>query len=264
MAQATSISIKQGTPNWADCATANLEAAETFYSAVFGWSSDRITNEHGSIYSLQRLDGKLVAGLFELDEEMQHRGVEPHWGTYIQVDDVRAILKRVRREGGVVLDGPVDEPGVGTIAVIRDPVDAVVRFWHPAPEHGAEVFNTAGAMTWNELNTKEPERAAAFYESVLGVTVDVMEDPSPYRTLNVDGRAVAGILETTPEMGDFPSSWDVYFASDDVDATVESVRSAGGTVLREPFDIPAMARMAVLQDPQGAVFEVIRMTSEAS
>ena len=250
---------KNGTPNWADCATTDLGAAEDFYASIFGWTADRVTASDGDVYSVQRLDGKLVAGIYELDERMREMAVPPHWGTYIEVDDLDAALEMTRAEGGTVLDGPLDEPDVGRIAIVRDPVGAHVRLWHSAPGHGAEVFNVPGAMTWNEVNTKEPEKAATFYRKVLGVEIEAITDPSPYTLLEIDGKPVAGILTTTPEMGDCPPSWDVYFASDDVDATVRQAVAAGGKALRDPFDIPGMARMAVLQDSQGAVFEVIRM-----
>jgi predicted enzyme related to lactoylglutathione lyase len=75
---------------------------------------------------------------------------------------------------------------------------------------------------------------------------------------------VAGIFKTTSETADLPSSWDVYFASRDVDAAMDNVMSAGGKVLRDPFHAPGAGRMAVVQDPQGAVFEVIRMASSWS
>jgi predicted enzyme related to lactoylglutathione lyase len=251
---------RQGTPNWADCATTNLDDAERFYADIFGWASERMPGSNGSIYSLQRLDGAMVAGIYELTREMIDMGVPPHWGTYVEVDDVAETSLRTEEEGGKLIDGPFDEPDVGTIAIIQDPVGAFLRVWHSAPGQGGQVFNVPGAMTWNELNTKEPERAARFYEAVLGVTVETMSVPTPYTTLNVGGRPVAGILRMTPEMGDFPPSWDVYFATDDVDATAERVSAAGGAVLKEPFDIAAeTGRMAVLQDPQGAVFEVIKM-----
>ncbi len=249
---------KQGTPNWVDCATTDLDASEAFYAAVFGWTAERATGSDGRAYSIQRLDGKLIGGIYELDERMRSMNVPPHWGTYVEVDDLDATLKRVTEEGGSVLGEPIDEPDVGKIAIIQDTVGAYLRLWHSEPGHCGEVFNIPGALTWNELNTKEPEKAAAFYSKVLGVEIEMMEGPTPYTLLKVDGRPVAGILKTTPEMGDFPPSWDVYFASDDVDATVKSVVAAGGNALREPFDIPGYARMAVLQDPQGAVFEVIK------
>lgn len=250
---------KQGTPNWADCATTDLGASEEFYATVFGWTADRVTASDGSTYSLQRLDDQMVGGIYELNEQMRNMGVPPHWGTYVEVDDVDATLELVKSEGGTVFEGRLEEPGVGKIAIIQDPVGAYLRLWHSAPQHGGEAFNIPGAMIWNELNTKEPEKAARFYGKVLGVEVETMNDPMPYRVLKVDGRPVAGILKTTPDMGDFPSSWDVYFACSDVDATVEKAIAAGGKALREPFDIPDVGRMAVLQDPQGAVFEVIKM-----
>ena len=250
---------KQGTPNWADCATTDLDASEKFYAAVFGWIADRATASDGEPYSIQRLEGSMVAGIYELNQEMRDMNVPPHWGTYIEVDDLDATLERVMAEGGAALYGPFEEPDVGKIAIVQDSVGAHLRFWHSRPEHGAEVFNTPGAMTWNELMTKEPAKAAEFYRKVLGVEVETMGEPMPYTVLNVDGRPVAGILTMTPEMGDVPPSWNVYFASSDVDKTVKDVITAGGTTLREPFDIPGVGRMAVLQDPQGAVFEVIAM-----
>ncbi len=251
---------KQGTPNWADCATTDLAASEEFYAAVFGWTADRVTASDGETYSIQRLEGRMVAGIYELNQAMRSMNVPPHWGTYIEVDDVDATLERVTEEGGTVLDGPFEEPDVGKIAIIQDTVGAYLRLWHSEPQHGCEVFNIPGAMTWNELNTKEPAKAAAFYEKVLGVEVETMNGTMPYTVLKVDGRSVAGILTTTPEMGDFPPMWDVYFASSDVDTTVKHAIAAGGKALREPFDIPGVdARMAVLQDPHGAVFEVIKM-----
>lgn len=253
-------SKKQGTPNWADCATTDLDRAESFYATVFGWSSERITALDGAIYALQRLDGKMVAGIYELSQELRGMNVPSHWATYFEVDDVVETLKRVAQENGTVVEGPFEEPEVGTIAIAQDCVGAFLRLWHSAPHHGGEIFNVPGAMIWNELNTREPEKAAAFYEKVLGFDIEALGGATPYTLLKVDGRAVAGILKQTPDMGNFPPSWDVYFASDDVDATTAAAIAAGGKAVREPFDIPqAGARMAVLQDPLGAVFEVIRM-----
>lgn len=250
---------KQGTPNWADCATTDLDSAEKFYAEIFGWTAERVVASDGETYSVQRLDGNMVCGIYELTRQMLDMSVPPHWGTYIEVDDVDATLEIVKAEGGTLVDKVMDEPEVGKIAIIQDPVGAFVHLWHSMPKHGAEVSNIPGAMCWNELMTKEPEKAAAFYAKVLGVKAATMEGPMPYTTLNVGERAVAGILKSPPEMADMPSSWDVYFASDDVDATAEKVIAAGGTALREPFDIPNTGHMAVLQDPQGAVFEVIKM-----
>ena len=249
-----------GAPNWADCATFDLDGAERFYAAVFGWTPRRIGGSDGSVYSLQMLDGELVAGIYELNQQMRDMGVPSHWGTYIEVEDVDAATEKVRAEGGIVADGPLDEPGVGRMVIVQDNVQAFVRLWHSAPEHGVVPSNVAGHMNWNELSTREPEKAARFYEKVLGVSVEkVPSGDSHYRMLVAGGRPVAGILQVTPEMGEFPASWEVYFASDDVDATQAKAIAAGGKALKEAFDIPGGSRMAVLQDPFGAVFDVMHM-----
>ncbi len=250
---------KQGTPNWADCATTDLAASEEFYASVFGWSAERVIGSDGNTYSLQRLHGNLVAGIYALSEELRKMGVPPHWGTYIEVDDLDATLTNVDAAGGTVIEGPMEESYVGRIAVIQDSVGAFLRLWDSAPAHGGEVFNAPGSMAWNELCTRQPEKAAEFYQAVLDIETETMSEPTPYTLMKVDGRATAGILSATPEMGECPPSWDVYFATDDVDATAAKVVEAGGKLLREPFDIPGAGRMAVLADPQGAVFEVIKM-----
>ena len=50
-----------------------------------------------------------------------------------------------------------------------------------------------------------------------------------------------------------PAVWNVYLGADDVDAVAARTKELGGSVMAEPFDIP-VGRMAVLVDPQGAVF----------
>jgi hypothetical protein len=54
-----------------------------------------------------------------------------------------------------------------------------------------------------------------------------------------------------------PAHWMVYFSVDDTDASAAQVAALGGTVSVEPFDLPQVGRIAVLNDPQGAVFSVL-------
>lgn len=250
---------EQGVFNWADCATTDLPAAEKFYSAVFGWKPERIVGSDGNTYSIQRLNGKMVCGIYVLNEEMRSMGVPPHWGCYVEVRDIAETLDVVKAAGGSVLEEPFEEPGVATIAIIQDPTGAYLRMWHSANEHGAEVYGVAGSMVWHELTTDDPAKAAHFYETALGIKIETTETPMPYSTLMVHDHPVAGIFKLTPEMVGVPSSWNVYFGTDDVDATARKVQAVGGILIREPFDIPGVGRMAVIQDPQGAVFQVMKM-----
>ena len=70
---------------------------------------------------------------------------------------------------------------------------------------------------------------------------------------------VAGMYQKSEEMGNIPSHWMPYFAVEDCDQTCSKAQELGATVLQPPMDIPKTGRFSVLQDPQGAVFAIIKM-----
>ena len=126
---------------------------------------------------------------------------------------------------------------------------------------GAEVVNESGAMSWNELNTRDVEGSKAFYRAVFGwEPVTHGEGPGAYTEFKLNGNSVAGMMQM-PEMvpADVPPHWLVYFAVDDTDASVAKCEELGGAVRVPPMDIEP-GRFSVLADPQGATFAVIRMS----
>lgn len=251
--------FKNGMPSWTDLATFDVSGAERFYAALFGWQATTQDLPEEGVYSIQSLRGKSVAAIYDMPEAIRKQGVPPHWAVYLFVDDVDATAKRVVPAGGIVWAEPFDVPGVGRVSMIQDPTGGFIRLWRPEPEHGFELVQEPGAFAWAELMTSDVSKAARFYEGLLGVTTETTEGPMPYTSIVVDGQMVAGILEITPEMGDIPCVWSLYIASDDVDAVATAAEHNSGTVQRAPFDIPSVGRVAVLADPQGAVFNVIKM-----
>lgn len=118
-----------------------------------------------------------------------------------------------------------------------------------------DVYMTPGAFSWNELGTPDPKAACKFYGSLFGWTFDTMNmGQGDYHVIKVGDVAVGGVM-TPPAPG--PASWGAYVTVENCDATVEKAKGLGGTVCAGPFDIPTIGRMAVLQDPQGAVLQVI-------
>lgn len=121
-----------------------------------------------------------------------------------------------------------------------------------------------GKIVWSELNTRDPEAATAFFENVLGLSTvkNSMPNGAVYRTLMKGEEMVAGVLDISgPEFEVAPSSWLTYFGCDDVDAACQAVKSAGGEVLRSPFDIPGVGRMTVIKDPTEAVVALMNPTN---
>lgn len=109
-----------------------------------------------------------------------------------------------------------------------------------------------GTPTWIELAVPDLDAALAFYGAVFGWDFRTApEEQGRYTNCLLRGRPVAGIA---PAEGTGPAEWTVSLATPDVDATVERVRAAGGTVLDEPADALTQGRWAVVRDPVGARF----------
>jgi predicted enzyme related to lactoylglutathione lyase len=254
-------SYRQGTPNWVDLQTTDQNAAKRFYTGVFGWTYDDQPMPEGQVYSMAMLGGNTVAAIAPQSPELVQAGAPPTWNTYIAVDSVDDTVAKVQAAGGMVAMAPFDIPEAGRMALIMDPAGAPVALWQAGQHIGATLTNEHGALTWNELITDKPE-VMTFYERVLGITTNTMDMPEgKYTMLEVGGQAIAGC--TAPQTPNTPNHWQVYFAVDDADAAAAKATELGGKVMVAPFDTPA-GRMAVIADPQGAVFSIIRLAPQSA
>ena len=151
------------------------------------------------------------------------------------------------------------------MTIATDPTSATFGVWQANQHIGAQLANDPGTMNWNECQTRDADAAARFYEAVFDVEVKAFpaaEGMPAYNVINVDSRGVAGIFEINERMGDTPPNWSTIFAIADHDATVARAKELGGTVLAEGMELPEIGRLAVLQDPTGAVFQVLQPPPE--
>ena len=119
-------------------------------------------------------------------------------------------------------------------------------------------FQTPGAFSWCELMTTDPAAATEFYTTLFGWTVEPMNMGMPYNVLKVGESAIGGIMGMPPGAPPgMPPMWAAYVTVTDVDALVGKVQGLGGKVMMPPADIPNVGRFAVIQDPQGAMLNVI-------
>lgn len=126
--------------------------------------------------------------------------------------------------------------------------------------------NAHGSFIWYELMTRDPVAAKAFYDDVVGWDIDANPLPGPteYRMIEASDGMAGGVLTLDKDMiegGGFPV-WLGYFGVDDVDASAAAVKAAGGEVHLAPFDAPGVGRMAMVTDPQGVPFYIMRGASE--
>lgn len=112
-----------------------------------------------------------------------------------------------------------------------------------------------GKFHWNELMTRDVEKAKAFYGMTLGWTFEEMPMPMGFTyTLAKSGDQMAGGM--MPMSGDnfkdVPEQWISYIATDNVDECVAKVETAGGKIIAPPFDIAGVGRIAMVEDANGA------------
>jgi uncharacterized protein len=119
---------------------------------------------------------------------------------------------------------------------------------------GERTRHAPGTFSWTDLGTTDAAAAKAFYGGLFGWDAeDVPAGEAPYTMLRVDGRDVAALYGR----GDVQHpAWLSYVTVDDADATARRAGELGGQVLQDPFDVFDSGRMALLQDPTGAVFAV--------
>lgn len=122
-----------------------------------------------------------------------------------------------------------------------------------------------GKFFWYELMTSDPQAALAFYGDVVGWTNapfggDLGE---PYHVVSGSAGAVGGVMAIPDEARTCGMTpwWGGYIGSADVDADAARLRAAGGTVKRAPEDIPGVGRFAVMSDPGGAIFMLLKGSS---
>jgi predicted enzyme related to lactoylglutathione lyase len=255
-----------GTFGWSELATSDLAAAKTFYAGLFGWDlHDDSMGEGMGTYKL--IGGKTdhFGGMYEMSGP-QFEGVPPNWTSYVGVENCDAAAQRVTELGGKVLMPPMDIPDTGRFAIVTDPGGAAFAVFQSASDGDKDMpcGDTPGSFCWRELNTKDSAQAETFYSALFGWTALAKElAHGAYSSFMQGDQPVAGMQQMTAEWGDAPPHWMTYMAVEDCDASAAKVEALGGSVCVPPTDIPEVGRFAVINDPAGATFSIIKLVPQS-
>jgi uncharacterized protein len=250
--------FQPGLPSWADLSTPDVEESASFYGGLFGWEAKEAGDpEETGGYRLFLMDGKQVAGLMSIQGE----GQPPSWNTYISVSDADDVAEKVKEAGGEVIVEPMDVTDLGRMAFFADPTGAAFGVWQAKRHKGADVVSEPGASAWHQVNTRDPEKASEFYEAVFGWDSERLDTGgADYWEWQLGGKSVGGMFRMGDDFPEeVPAHWIVYFAVEDADAATEKAKEGGAQVRVEPLDIEA-GRFAVMTDPHGAAFAVIKQS----
>src|SRR4051812_16750391 len=251
-----------GEPCWADVVAADVPAAQHFYASVFGWEYSDTGAEFGN-YVMCLKNGRIAGGMSPPMPGSEQ--LPAAWSLYLMSHDLAGTAARIEEHGGKLLVPPMEIPENGRMLFAMDPSGAAFGAWEPGRHTGSQLFDEDGALCWAEVTTREPTVTDFFYQGLFGyrqtripgTVADSGDEPFDYSAWSLgDADPVAGRLTMTAAWDGVSPHWSVYFATDDTDAAVERVLLAGGRVQHGPFDSPH-GRLAVIEDPNGAVFTLI-------
>jgi hypothetical protein len=183
------------------------------------------------------------------------------WSIYIGTTDAEALARKVVAAGGTVIVAPMQVGEMGTTAVFQDPSGAFISAWQPLAMGGMSTGGP-GTFGWPELNSRGLEKASAFYGEAFGWATRLAfagEGQTPYTEFWLGDVRIAGGMEMSSMVPpQVPSYWMAYFTADDVDASFRKAIEAGAREMLAPDDFPG-GRFAILTDPQGATFGLLKL-----
>ena len=241
---------------WYELITTDVEASGKFYSHVVGWTTQDVGNA-SQPYTTFNLGSTGIAGMLDVPGP---RG----WLGYISVAAVDEHIEHIVAAGGKLLRPAQDVPGMLRFAVVADPqgVAFVVFTPNPAmPSPERPQPPTPGTIGWHELYTSSVEAAFTFYQDLFGWSLlrDLdMGAHGIYRIFDQGDRpdmGDGGIMTTSPQSP--VPAWTFYFNVESVNAAIERVKGAGGTVLHGPQQVPGGGWIALAKDPQGTHFSLV-------
>lgn len=242
---------------WADLFTSDMEANRKFYTELFGWEWRWISQPprpYGMFYS----GDFAVAGMARREAP---EGVERYgrWVHYISVTRVGGAEEAIVGRGGRSLLPTRTAADRGTFAIVADPQGAVLGVMRSSSGDPGDYRAEFGEFMWFELFSHDVDAAADFYQAVFGYdVVDKASSPDIVDYILQSGehsRAGIGALRKDSETR---PTWLGYIRVEDVAATVSKAEALGGEVILAPSPANLDGDLAIIADPTGTPFGVLR------
>jgi len=246
---------KAGSFCWIELGTTDQNAAKKFYTNLFGWTAEDMSMGPEMTYTMLRLGGKDVGGVYKLMKDQVDNHVPPHWMPYIKVNSADESAAKAVKLGATQTVPASDIPNVGRFAVLQDPTGGQISIFQAGQHKGLTSFGEIGTFSWADFNTPDAEKAARFYSEWFGWTIDAGKDG--YRHIQ-NGAShedmIGGIPNQFHAPPGTPAHWMCYFHVADCKATAAKAAEAGAAIIMPAELMKDVGTIGVLTDPQGAVF----------
>ncbi len=254
--------LANGSFCWLELGTTDQNSAKNFYGKLFGWQYHDSPMGPNDFYTMFQLQGRSVGAAYTLSAEMRAQKIPAHWMVYMLVASADATAAKAAQLGGKVLKPAFDVYDVGRMTVIEDPTGAHFCAWQAKSHSGFGIAGEEGTFCWGDLSTPNRARAAEFYSGLFGwqIMKEDEEDSHNYWHLKNGEEFIGGMPPEKFRDPNSPPSWLSYILVNDCDASAATAKELGAKFYMPPSTFEDVGRMAVLADPQGAVFAIFQPT----
>ncbi|MCA6074786.1 VOC family protein [Fulvivirga sedimenti] len=231
---------------WHELGTSNVDASREFYGQLFNWEFESIPTTDGN-YTLIRQGNKYLGGMIETKSQQNL------WIGAISVEDTEKALDFLSSMGASTVIGTTRITGRGSMALLKDPQGAAVSIIHSSAGDPPLLEADANEWLWMELWSDQPESSAEFYGKTLGYDItEQVANGKPYWIFGKQELKIAGISPNP--ISNMTTQWVPYIKVTDPEETVNRAKSLGATILMAPNQAIRNGSVAVLTDPNGAIF----------
>jgi predicted enzyme related to lactoylglutathione lyase len=247
---------------WADLFTTDPVAATKFYSGLFGWTANTIT-QNGKAYTVFSNGSRPVAGLAPRPSSKGNR--PSRWISYVAVTDMSATLKLVTKAGGKIRAEARDFPQRGIQAIVADNEGSTVGLLQSSSGESADDEPKPGDFNWFELFAKQPQAVSDFYRQTINYDVapDLRTERKNDFVLSSGGLARAGVAPL-PEREDANAGWLPVVRVANLDETLGRAVTLGGEVLLSPREAAFESRFAIIADSTGGTIGLVEYVDNAN
>ena len=238
---------------WHGVISTDTTKAQAFYTEVLGWKASTVPMGEGSATMFAAADiprAHLAAP--------QTEGVPSYWENYLRVEDVDASTKAALAHGGKELVPPTNIPP-GRFSIVTSPTGAQLALFHEADSSATNPPPGPGSIHWVELHSTDIKADIAWMEATFGISTKTMPMPNgSYYILSTgsEDNMLGGAMQG--EAPGVPSHWLAWVEVADLEDTLKRVAGHDGKVLTDIMEIESVGRIAVVQDPTGGTFGVIK------
>lgn len=240
---------------WFDLFTNEIEKSGRFYQEVFNWELRQTEKDNNTVQTVLS-NGKPIANLIQ----RENKPGKSQWLSYMSVKDVREAITSAQNGGATIHTAPKELPDRGTVAIIKDPQNAILAIVHSSSGDPKDEEYYYNSWLGSELWTKDVNNAVNFYQKLAPLDqtkVDVHEKIE-YILLYSQDRPRAGIVSIPWD--DIEPEWIPYIIVENIREKVELVEKSGGKILIHPDLHDVTGFVAIAAAPTGEIFGIQQVT----